>query len=111
VRFRTDVGSGRPRVRRAVGVLEQAGLDEAVIDQVQDLDRWLGEFSADALLELDYASVAGLFSEADLVLDDSVDAVAASIGALADFDYERAGESYAAVAARWAQAQSLLYVN
>ena len=39
-------------------------------------------FTSEAVLELDYASVARLFDEADVILDDSAEEVAASLAAL-----------------------------
>lgn len=111
VRYRTTVGLGRPRVARATGVLEEAGFDGAIVGQVRDLEQWLDGFPSDGLLELDYANVARLFSGADLALDDSVESVAASIEALAELDYERAGQAYAQAATRWAHAQALTFVN
>ena len=111
VRYRTTVLLGLPRVSRSVEILESAGFDEEIVEQVADLEHWLKEFSSDAMLELDYGRVAGLFSEGDLVVDDSAAAVAASIDALERLDYDGAGRSYAAVASRWAEAQALIYVN
>lgn len=111
VRFRTSCILAIPPVTRAINVLESAGFEEDVVDQVRDLERWLREFPSDAMLELDYASVAGLFTDGDLVMDDSVEKVAASIDALERLDYEAAGRLYAEVAGHWAQAQALMYVN
>ncbi len=111
VRFRTSVILAIPPVTRAIDVLESAGFDEDVVDQVRDLEQWLRDFPTDAMLELDYASVAGLFKDGDLVMDDSVEKVAGSIDALEHLDYETAGRLYADVAGHWAQAQALMYVN
>jgi hypothetical protein len=111
VRYRTEVGSAVPRVKRGVAILENAGFDDAIVDQVRDLEKWLDGFSATALLELDYARVASLFSGADLALDDSAEQVNASLLALSELDYERAGRAYGRVAERWAKAQALMYVN
>ena len=111
LRYRTSVGKAGPRVKRAVAILETAGFDDGIVDQVRDLDGWLDGFDPVALLELDYARVAGLFSNADLALDDSVELVNASLSALSDLDYDRAGRAYGRVAERWARAQALSYVN
>ena len=111
VRYRTAIGDALPRVRRAVSIVEGAGFDEGIIDQINGLVRWLSEFDRPALLELDYARVASLFSGADLALDDSAELVASSLEALKQLDYERAGRAYGAVAERWAKAQALTYVN
>lgn len=111
IRFRTGVLLAIEPVTRAVEVLESAGFEDEVVEQVKDLERWLREFPSDAMLELDYATVAGLFSDADLVMDDSVEMVAASMDALERLDYDAAGRAYATVASRWAQAQALMYIN
>lgn len=111
VRYRATVGVGLPRVERAVDVVEQAGFDEGIVDQIRDLRNWMAEFAHAGLLELDYARVATLFSGADLALDDSAELVHGSLNALSDLDYERAGRYYGQVAERWAKAQALTYVN
>lgn len=111
IRYRAGLGAGRVRVHRAVETLEEAGFDDAVVDQVVDLARWLDEFTGDAMLELDYAGVATLFRTADLAFDDSAEEVNASIDALAELDYETAGRYYAEVAGRWAPAQAVTFVN
>jgi hypothetical protein len=111
IRYRTALGPGRARVHRATVTLDEAGFDPSVVSQVEDLQRWLDEFTSDALLELDYAGVASLFNPADLAFDDSAEEIDASLDALAELDYETAGRHYAEVAARWAHAQAVTYVN
>jgi hypothetical protein len=111
IRYRTGLGVARTRVNRAVETLEEAGFDASVIDQVADLARWLDEFTSEALVELDYDTVAALFSEADLAFDDSAEEVNASLEALAELDYDAAGRHYAEVASRWAVAQAVTYAN
>ncbi len=111
IRYRTVLGAAAERIRRSVRILEDAGFEDHLIAQVQDLERWLGAFEGDALLELDYATVATLFSDTDLVLDDSAAEVGSSLAALAAGDFEQAGTYYAAVASRWAPVQALAYVN
>jgi hypothetical protein len=111
IRYRAAVDVAADRVARAVRILEEAGFDDAIVAQVEDLHAWLEEFSGDGMVELDYAAVGALFSEGDLVLDESAADVGASLAALAVSDYEQAGVHYAAVATRWAPAQALTYVN
>ena len=111
VRYRTRLGAATDRIERAVRILEDAGFEEQLVSQVSDLERWLDRFDRDAMLELDYATVAALFSDGDLALDESAAEVGSSLAALAAGDYEQAGTYYAAVASRWAPAQSLTYVN
>ncbi|MCB2223506.1 MAG: hypothetical protein KQH83_04950 [Actinobacteria bacterium] len=111
IRYRALQGDAVRRVRRAAAVLEGAGLDDHVVDQVGDVLTWLEGFPPDALVELDYDEVAGLFPDGDLVLDESAEDLAACLQALADGDFERAGEAYAAAASRWSHAQSITHAN
>lgn len=111
IRYRTVLADALHRLRRAMEVVEAAGLDEAVVEQVGDLVHWLDEFPRDAVVELDYGAVASLFQEADLVLDESAADIAASLDALERGDYEAAGEHYGVAAARWAHAHALAYAN
>ena len=111
VRYRTPLGRAAERVERTERILDEAGFDDLVTAQVRDLGQWLQQFSENTLLELDYSTVATLFSDGDLVLDESASEVKASLEALAVGDYEQAGSYYAAVATRWASVQALTYVN
>ena len=111
IRYRALQGDAMQRLRRVVGVLDEAGFEDQVIEQVGDVISWLDAFPPDALVELDYDEVATLFPEGDLVFDETARDVAASVEALSKGDFERAGEAYAAAASRWAHAQSISYAN
>lgn len=111
IRYRTRLRDALARLHRVVEVLEEAGFDEVIVEQVSDVAAWLKPFPGDSVVELDYGGVASLFSEADLALDESAAEVAASIDALEEGDYEAAGEFYAAAASRWAHAQALAFAN
>jgi hypothetical protein len=111
IRFRTPMVLGLDRVRRAAEVIDEAGFDDAIVEQVSDLISWLEVFPSDSIIELDYGGVVEFFDETDLVLDESVAEIAASLEALARGDYEAAGEAYATVASRWAHAHALTYAN
>jgi hypothetical protein len=111
IRYRTTIAEAVDRVAWAVTVLDDAGFADGVVEQVRDLENWLREFSVDAMLELDYAGVASLFPESELVLDESATEVRKSLEALERGDYEEAGEFYMSVAARWAPVQALTFSN
>jgi len=111
IRYRTPLRDALRRVRRSIGVLEEAGFDEAIVEQVVDLQQWLEPFPRDAVVELDYGGVASLFTRAELAIDESAADIAASLDALENGDYEEAGEHYGFAASRWAHAQSLAYAN
>jgi hypothetical protein len=111
IRYRTRLAAAVARLERTVGVLDDVGFDDVIVDQVREVAAWMMPFPEEGLLELDYGGVAGLFSDGDLALDDSGAEVTASIDALEEGDLEMAGERYAEAASRWAHAQSLSYAN
>ncbi|HEX9855070.1 MAG TPA: hypothetical protein VGC47_07135 [Acidimicrobiia bacterium] len=111
IRYRASLTAAVDRVARAVGIVDEAGFDDSVVGQIRSLERWLRDFSPDGVLELDYATVAALFEETELVLDESGADVIASLDALERFDYDEAGIHYAAVASRWAPLQAVTYSN
>jgi len=111
LRYRADLQTAAERVDRSTDILDRAGFDDSIIEQVRDLHRWLADFPQASMVELDYSSVSELFSAAELAFDDSAAQVRSSLEALDELDYETAGELYSAVAGRWAPVQALTYVN
>jgi hypothetical protein len=111
IRYRTTVGDAIDRVGWAARVLDNAGFSDPVVEQVRELERWISEFPADAVIELDYADVAELFSDGEVTFDESAVEVRASLEALERGDMDEAGESYMSVASRWAQRQALTFSN
>jgi hypothetical protein len=111
IRYRTSIGEAVDRVHWGSKVLAHAGFPEQVVEQVNDLERWLMEYTADSMVELDYADVAKVFSDADLVLDESAENVRTSLLALERGDAEAAQHDYETVASRWFTAQSFTFSN
>lgn len=111
IRYRTSRRKASHRLERTVAVLQRAEFEESIVEPVQHLVEWLDEFPADAMVELDYGSVAELFDDYELVLDTTAADVAASIAALDAGDFEEAGMHYAAAATRWAASQALSFAN
>ena len=111
VRYRALMLDARHRVERGARILADAGFDGSVVGQVRSLGSWLEGFPDDGMLELDYGTVATLFSEGDLVLDESAADVAASLLALEHGDMEAAAEHYATLTRRWGHVQALSFSN
>ncbi len=111
IRYRTSIGEAVDRVHWSTTVLANAGFPEQVVERVNDLERWLMEYSADSMVELDYAQVARVFSEADVALDDSVEDVRNSLLALERGDGEASQRHYEHVASRWFHAQTFTFSN
>lgn len=102
VRYRALQTDVLARLEVVIGVLRDVGMDDSIISEIEELSEWIGGHPEDALVELDYGSVATLFTEADLLLDESSLDVWDSINALAADDWEKATSHYAKVAIRWA---------
>lgn len=111
IRYRASLGDAIDRVHWAVDVLDASGFSDSVVERVKDLERWLADFGADSMIELDYGEAAKVFSEADLAFDESAVDVRESLLALERGDFDNSGMSYERVARRWADAQSYTYSN
>jgi len=111
IRYRTSIGEAVDRVHWGATVLANAGFPEQVVERVNVLERWLMEYSADSMVELDYAEVARVFSPADLVLDESAENVRNSLRALETGDGDASRHDYETVASRWFTAQSFTFSN
>jgi hypothetical protein len=111
VRYETDLATALERVERGTRILQQAGMNEGVVEAVRELGDWLKEFSSESLLELDYASVADLFREEDLENDRSSGEVWSSLEALEVGDYEESGQRYFGLVEWWSRVQSLQSSN
>jgi hypothetical protein len=111
IRYRTSIGEAIDRVHWAASVLAASGFPEQVVERVNDVERWLMEYSADSMVELDYGDVAQVFSDADIVLDESAENVRNSLRALERGDGEVSQREYEVVASRWFMAQSFTFSN
>lgn len=111
LRYRAAIDEALGRVQRAVRIVADVGFDASVISQLEGLVSWLEDFPSGSMLELDYGTVAGLFSEGDLALDDSAADIAGSLLALEHGNVEEAGTFYSKVAARWSRVQALAFAN
>jgi hypothetical protein len=108
---RTRMSAARRRVARALRTLTMHLGDLDVVDEVEELARWLEEFHARSWLELDYAGLARLLGPEGVASDTSVADVAASVAALGAGDEEGAVLTYRTVADRWAAVAVLEHAN
>jgi hypothetical protein len=111
IRYRTRLGDAIRRLEHAADVVEAVGFEDAVVEQVRDVARWLNPFPSDAIVELDYGGTAALFTDGELALDESAADVRGSVSALEKGDFEGAGELYARAARRWERGQVLANAN
>jgi hypothetical protein len=111
VRYETDWVTATVRLQRAVDVLKSSGLPEGVVETVEELNEWMAEFPRGSLIELDYGSVADLFSQEDLELDRSAGEIWASIEALETGDFQEASRRYSELMQWWSRVQALESAN
>ena len=75
------------------------------------LRRWLGEFPTAAMVELDYGSVADLFGEEELVMDESASEVRAALDALNRGTVPSAIRHYHRVVSHWSDLAAISSKN
>jgi hypothetical protein len=108
---RTRMSAARRRVARALRTLRLSLGDLDVVDELEELGRWLEEFHARSWLELDYAGLARLLGPDGVGEDTSVADVASAVAALSAGDDPGAAELYRAVVERWSAVAALEHAN
>jgi len=108
---RSRMSAARRRVARGLRTLRLSLGDLDVVDELEELGRWLEEFHSRSWLELDYAGLARLLGPDGVSEDTSVADVAAAVAALAAGDDPGAAERYRTVVDRWAAVQALEHAN
>jgi hypothetical protein len=112
---RTRMSAARRRVARALRTLRtrlgDLDVELEVVDQLEDLGRWLEEFHARSWVELDYAGLARLLGPEVVAEDTSVADVAAAVAALGAGDEEGAVLTYRTVVDRWSAVAALEHAN
>ena len=112
---RTRMSAARRRVARALRTLRlrlgDLDLQLDVIDELEELGRWLEEFHARSWVELDYAGLGRLLGPDVVAEDTSVADVAASVAALGAGDEEGAVLTYRSVVDRWSAVAALEHAN
>lgn len=111
VRYETEIRTAKTRVDRGLKILREAGMAESQCGPVADLAEWINDFSYDSVIELDYGTVADLFSNEELHLDRSAGEIWSCLEALSDGDYEASANKYNDLAAWWNRVKSLESAN
>lgn len=111
IRYETPLSEAKDRLTRALKVLETSWIDESVTAAVRELREWLGDFPEEGLVELDYGSVAGLFTHDELLEDESANEVWACLEALEEGDVVTAGRAFAELTEKWTEIRALEVVN
>ena len=111
IRYRTSRQQASDRLEEALSILRDVDMDDGVIANVEEFEEWVNKFDPATLVELDYGSVAGLFSGQDLVFDESANEVWESIRSLQSGDLDRSAQNYNDVVGRWSRAMAVTYMN
>lgn len=109
IRYRVLHREGMQRLQRALRILSESGMPDGVATEVNELFSWLEGFPGEAMVELDYGSVADLFDDVELVMDESVAEVWASLEALESGNAEKAMDHYSSLISRWASPMAVTY--
>ena len=111
VSYLTSMGNARRRVARSLAILRRTIEDEAILDGVAELARWLEDYHPRSLVELDYGGLATLFEDVELEADESAADIAHAVACLAQGEVDEATEAYARVATRWGAVRSVEVAN
>lgn len=111
IRYESDLDDAKSRLEKALNVLETSWIDDEVVEAVRELSAWLGGFAEEGILELDYGSVAGTFSDEDLLEDHSAAAVWSCLEAMEGGDLARAGGVFSDLTERWTVVRATEIVN
>ncbi|NUP32374.1 MAG: hypothetical protein HOU01_11720, partial [Streptomycetaceae bacterium] len=111
LRYRTQIGQARRRAHQGLGILRRTMGQVPITESVAEGTRWLEEFHPGSVVELDYGGLVHLFSDEDLLADDSPRLVADGLTALADGDGELATERYEKLVDRWRAIQLMERCN
>lgn len=110
LKYRTTRREATRRLRRSVRALRAVGM-EMVTVEIEQLAEWLAGFPETWLVELDYGTVAGLFSTEDLLFDTTCEDIWNSVEALEAGDPVEAHRWYEKAAGRWAPVMMITYAN
>jgi hypothetical protein len=105
IRYLAPMADARRLVARALAALRRAPTELLPAADLEGLGRWLEEFHARSVVELDYGGLVGLIPDAELAEYGSVAAVAQSLADLRAGTEPEVGEALARLAAvrdRWA---------
>jgi hypothetical protein len=106
IRYETSMSAARSRVEGALETVTGGIVHPVIVGVIYELKEWLKGFAENAIIELDYASVATLFEPDDLADDHSAADVWNAIAAFGEGDGSKAGQYYRRVSARWAHTSS-----
>jgi hypothetical protein len=101
IRYETSIELAMTRLARAMEILEDSWIDDAVTDAVRELLEWVSGFSSAGLLELDYGTVAQMMTAEELLEDHSAAEVAVCLEALGAGDFIGAGRAFATLTEKW----------
>ena len=101
LRYRTRMGAARRRCARGLRTAREHLGDVDVVDDLEQVGRWLEDFDPRSLVELDYGGLVDLLDDRSLRGDDSASDVAHGLAALAEGDATSAAAAYQRLATRW----------
>lgn len=111
IRYEAELKVAFERVERGIKLLENSGMAENVVDPIQEMLDWMREFPAASMIELDYGSIGGLFSDEELAMDRSAGEIWSCLEALDSGDFEESGRIYSELASWWGRVRAIESAN
>lgn len=107
LRYRAAMSAARRRCARGLRAAREHLEDTEVVEQVEQVARWLEEFDPRSVVELDYAGLVEMLDDAHLRGDDSASDVAEGLAALTEGDAVSAAAAYRRWSTRWQRVEML----
>jgi hypothetical protein len=101
LRYRTAMAAARRRCARGLRTAREHLEDTDVVDDLEQLGRWLEDFDPRSLVELDYGGLVDVLDDVTLRGDDSASDVAEGLASLAEGDLTSAAAAYQRWTTRW----------
>lgn len=107
LRYRATMAQARRRTARALSTLRKAGAEGSLLDDIEEIGRWLEEFHPRSVVELDYGGLAEVMGSAAMAADTSVADVTAGLAGLAMGREDEAFAAYRRLVLRWEPLRAL----
>jgi hypothetical protein len=109
--YQTPMVQARRRVARGLRVLRRTVESAPMVEELEELGRWLEEFHPRSHVELDYGGLVHLVADDELKGDRSAAEVADGLAALSAGDRYLATQAYQRLTDRWRSVQALEHAN
>jgi hypothetical protein len=109
--FRAPMADARRELARALATVRRTPTDYLPAPRLEDVGRWLEEFHARSVVELDYGGLLPIVSDDETGAGNSVALMRAALAAIRDGDVDQGIAGLTAIRDRWAGVRAFERAN